>query len=386
MKMDRTAGQGPEKLETIDEGSGASTGISRRHLLMGGAAAGLGGLVAANMLSSLPASASAATGYQSVPVRGQSRQVIWANGAIADWNLSYDVGSIDAARFLGWSYKKVGLPQTTYSSAQVIQVLNEVIALKPDVMITPDWVEGEGDLFAKAQKAGIFVIVNNATNFPDQMSALGIAGATSDPNVLGQKSGTVLVNYLAASGKKSGTIIMGNPYPQNTNQQGEVIGVKAAIAAGNAAHGTKFVGVELADNSGTDEVGAIGLWKAKITQLGSSFVGGFAVADSSTQAAVKAYQQSRFHAGQYPLAAVDVTTASLSELQQGWVLCVVDAGFYMQGWLPVMLAFQQLNRGYPAAGLIDCSGAAVTKSGAASLIKANNLQIKLGQDYGVALA
>ena len=112
------------------------------------------------------------------------------------------------------------------------------------------------------------------------MSCLGIAGATSDPNVLGQKSGTVLVNYLAGSGKKSGTIILGNPYPQNTNQQGVVVGFQAAIAAGNNAHRTKFVGVELADNSGTDEVGAIGLWKAKITQLGSSFIGGFAVADS----------------------------------------------------------------------------------------------------------
>jgi ABC-type sugar transport system substrate-binding protein len=382
--MKHTAGDSPETLEAIDVNTGTSSGISRRKLLVGGAA-GVGGLMAANMLGALPASASAASGFQSVPLRGSSRHVIWANGAIADWNLSYDVGSIDAARLLGWSYKKVGLPQTSYSSSQVIQVINEVIALKPDVMITPDWVEGEGTLFAKAQKAGIFVIVNNATNFPDQMSSLGIAGATSNPNVLGQKSGTVLVNYLAGSGKKSGTIILGNPYPQNTNQQGVVIGAQAAIAAGNAAHKTKFVGVELADNSGTDEVGAIGLWKAKITQLGSSFVGGFAVADSTTQAAVKAYQQSRFHAGQYPLAAVDVTTASLSELQQGWVLCVVDAGFYMQGWLPVMLAFQQLERGYPASGLIDCSGAAITRSGVASLMKANSTQVKLGQDYGVAL-
>ncbi len=382
--MKHTTGDRPETLEAIDQNTGTGPSVSRRKLLLGGAA-GVGGLMAANMLGALPASASTATGFQSVPLRGPVRHVIWANGAIANWNLSYDVGSIDAARFLGWTYKKVGLPETSYSSSQVVQVLNEVIALKPDIMITPDWVEGEGTLFAKAQKAGIFVIVNNATNYPDQMSALGIAGATSNPNVLGQKSGAVLVNYLAASGKKSGTIIMGNPYPQNTNQQGVVVGAQAAIAAGNAAHGTKFVGVELADNAGTNVVGAIGLWKAKITQLGSSFVGGFAVADSSTQAAVKAYQQSRFHAGQYPLAAVDVSTASLSELQQGWVLCVVDAGFYMQGWLPVMLAYQQLERGYPASGLIDCSGAAITRSSVASFIRANNTQIKLGRDYGVAL-
>ena len=230
-------------------------------------------------------------------------------------------------------------------------MINEVIAVKPDVMITPDWVEGEGTLFAKAQKAGIFVIVNNATNFPDQMSSLGIAGATSEPQRPRAEVGHGLGQLPGRIGQKLGTIILGNPYPQNTNQQGVVVGAQAAIVAGNVAHKTKFVGVELADNSGTDEVGAIGLWKAKITQLGSSFVGGFAVADSTTQAAVKAYQQSRFHAGQYPLAAVDVTTASLSELQQGWVLCVVDAGFYMQGWLPVMLAFQQLERGLPCLWL-----------------------------------
>jgi ABC-type sugar transport system substrate-binding protein len=374
-----------ENSGTSNEEVGTSAGISRRKVLAGGAA-GLGGLLAGGFLGAGTASASSAVGYQSVPLRGKPRQVIWANGAIADWNLSYDVGSIDAARFLGWSYKKVGMPQTTYSSAQVVEVLNEVIALKPDVLITPDWVEGEGPLFAKAQKSGIFVIVNNANNYPDQLASLGIAAATSDPVVLGQKSGTVLVNALAAKGKKSGTIIMGNPYPQNTNQQGEVVGVLAAIAAGNKANGTKFVGVELADNSGTDEVGAIALWKAKITQLGSSFIGGFAVADSTTQAAVKAYQGSGFHAGEYPLAAVDVVTASLTELQQGWVLCVVDAGFYMQGWLPVMLAWQALERGYPPSGAIDCSGSAYTKSAAAGLVAANNEQIALGKDYGVALA
>jgi ABC-type sugar transport system substrate-binding protein len=364
---------------------GTNGGISRRSVLAGGAA-GLGALLAGSALGTGTASASSPVGFQSVPLRGKPRQIIWANGAIADWNLSYDVGSIDAARFLGWSYKKVGMPQTTYSSSQVIEVINEVIALKPDVMITPDWVEGEGSLFTKAQKAGIFVIVNNANNFPDQLANLGIAAATSDPSVLGQKSGAVLVDALAAAGKKSGSIIMGNPYPQNTNQQGVVVGCQAAIAAGNKANGTSFVGVELADNSGTDEVGAIGLWKAKITQLGSSFIGGFAVADSSTQAAVKAYQGSGFHAGKYPLAAVDVTTASLTELQQGWVLCVVDAGFYMQGWLPVILAWQALERGYPPSGATDCSGSAYTKSAAAGLIAANNQQIALGKDYGVALA
>jgi ABC-type sugar transport system substrate-binding protein len=371
--------------EASNEEVGTSVGISRRQVLAGGAA-GIGGLLAGGFLGTGTASASSAVGFQGVPLRGKPRQVIWANGAIADWNLSYDVGSIDACRFLGWSYKKVGMPQTTYSSSQVVQVVNEVIALKPDVLITPDWVEGEGVLFAKAQKAGIFVIVNNATNYLDQLTNLGIAAATSNPNVLGQKSGTVLVNALAAAGKKSGSIIMGNPYPQNTNQQGVVVGCQAAIAAGNKAHGTNFVGVELADNSGTDEVGAIGLWKAKITQLGSSFIGGFAVADSTTQAAVKAYQGSNFHAGQYPLAAVDVTTASLQEMASGWVLCVVDAGFYMQGWLPVMLAWQALERGYPPSGATDCSGSAYTKSAVKGLIAANNMQIALGKDYGVALA
>ena len=81
-----------------------------------------------------------------------------------------------------------------------------------------------------------------------------------------------------------------------------------------------------------------------------------------------------------------MTTASLSELQKGWVLCVVDAGFYMQGWLPVILAWQALERGYPPSGATDCSGSAYTKSAAAGLITANNQQIALGKDYGVALA
>jgi len=360
-------------------------GISRRSVLAGGAV-GVGSLIAAGLIPGGVAGAtSRGTGYGSVPDRGKSRSVIWANGAIGSWNLSYDVGGEDAARFLGWTYKKVGMTQTTYSAAQVVQVLNEVIALKPDVMVTPDWVEGEGPLFEKAQKAGIYVITNNANNYPDQLQALGIAAVTSDPEVLGQKSTAVLMSELVAAGKKKGTIILGNPYPQNTNQQGEVVGALREIKASNAANKTNFVGVELADNSGSDAVQAISLWKAKITQLGPSFVGGFAVADSTTQAAVKAYKEAGFRAGKYPLAAVDVTVASLAELQQGWVLCVVDAGFYMQGWMPVMLAWQALQRGFPASGAIDASGAAITHKQLKAAIAANNRQNSLGKDYGVTL-
>ena len=65
--MKHSAGHSPETLEAIDENTGTSLGISRRKLLVGGAA-GVGGLMAANVLAALPASASAATGFQSVPV------------------------------------------------------------------------------------------------------------------------------------------------------------------------------------------------------------------------------------------------------------------------------------------------------------------------------
>jgi len=359
--------------------------VSRRTVLAGGAA-GLGGLLVGNLLGSATAGASPSTGYQAVPEWGKARQVIWANGASGTWDLSYDVGMNDAARFLGWSYKKVAMPQASYSATQVAQTINEAIALKPDVLVTPDWVEGEGDLLSKAQKSGIFVIVSNADNYPDQLTTLNIAACTSNPNVLGQKSGTVLMDYFASKGTKEGTIIGGNPYPQNTNQQGIWVGCQSAVEAANKANGSNFDFVELADNSGADEVGAVALWKAKIAQLGSKFVGGFCVADASTTAAVKAYQTSGFKPGQYPLACIDVTTPSLASMQEGWVLCLVDAGIYTQGWMAVMFSWQYLERGYAPSGAIDCSGAAVTKATLAAFSRANNLQITLGKDYNVLVA
>jgi ABC-type sugar transport system substrate-binding protein len=377
-------GEHERSSEDNDTAGTTASGFSRRQVLAGGAA-GLGGLAAAGLLPGVARAAGGGTGYQSVPERGKALKVVWANGAIADWNLSYDVGSNDAARFLGWQYKKVGLPQTTYSASQVLKVLNQVIQLRPDVMIAPFWVKGEADVFAKAQKAGIYVAVNNAVNFPDDLTQLGIPAATSNPDVLGRKSATVLVEALTAAGKKDGSIVIGNPYPQNPNQQGVADGAQAVIKAWNAAHKTTFKGTQLNDNSGDDVVKAIGLWKAKITQLGSDFIGGFAVADTTTQAAVRAYQQSHFKAGQYPLAAVDVTTKSLDYVKQDWVLCLVDAGFYMQGWLPVMFAWQTLHRGFPASGAIDASGAPITKKTLSGFNKANALQVKLGKDYGVAL-
>jgi ABC-type sugar transport system substrate-binding protein len=369
-----------------DSSTGARPSVvSRRHFLVGGAL-GAGGLVAASALPPSMASAAPSTGFQSVPQRGKSRTVIWALAAIADWNLSYDVAFNDACRFLGWTYKKVGVPIAQYSASSVVQVLNQAIQVRPDVLVTPDWVEGQGAVLEQAQKQGVLVICNNANNYQDQLTSLNIPYVGPNYTEMGQKAGSALVEALSATGKKEGTILIGNPYPQNSNIEDRVIGATQVIDSWNHSHGTDFKYVQLADNSGADPVGAISLWRAKLTQLGSAFIAGFAAADQSTQAAVKAYQGQGWHPGKYPLAAIDISTASLQQFQQGWLVDLVDEGYYYQGWWPVMIAWQTLERDFPVSGTFDSTGAALTKSQLPQEIRANQQQNALGKAYGVTLS
>ena len=222
------------------------------------------------------------------------------------------------------------------------------------------------------------------------MSASASPALPPTPTVLGQKSGTVLVNDRAAIGEEACTIILGNPYPQNTRRQGVVVGAQVATPVGNAADGNEIRrSARLADNAKMNSRAPSASWKAKITQLGSSFVGGFAVADSRTQWAATA---TRITVSRRP------TTSSRRRWTSATALVLLDpsgavsrwrltsAGFdNSRGRLPAMLAFQQLERGPPRRSSIDCSGAAITRSSVASFIRANNTQIKLGRDYGVAL-
>ena len=86
------------------------------------------------------------------------------------------------------------------------------------------------------------------------------------------------------------------------------------------------------------------------------------------------------------MAAVDLSAAALNQIKQGWILNVIDAGFYMQGWLPVMLAWQALQRGYPTAGNYDTSGAPITRKNLAAAQQASSLQLTLAKQYGVVIS
>lgn len=358
--------------------------LSRRSVLAG-SAIGLGGLLAAGALPNA-AGASSPSGFQSVPDRGRPRTVVWALAAIGAWNLPYDVGFIEACRFLGWTYKKVGLPLADYSATTVLEVISQATQLKPDVLVTPLWVEGEGALLVEAQKRGILVMCNNANNYPSELTDAGIPYVGGDYYAMGQKAMTVLLDYLATKNKTKGTILMANDYPENPNITDRVLGAEAVIKGWNKSKGTSFDYVQLNDNSANDQTGAINLWRAKIVQLGSSLVGAFPAAYTSQTAAVTALQGLGWPAGKLPMCAIDITTQTLDQIKQGWALCNIDIGGYMSGWLPAMLAWQILERDYAVSGTtFDASGAPVVSATVNAAIKANNLQNSLGKDYGVVL-
>jgi len=316
---------------------------------------------------------------------GKPRTVVWALAAIADWNLGIDVGFYDACRLLGWKYKKIGVPVSQYSAANHIEAINRAILTHPDVLVTPNWVEGVAHAVEGALKQGIFVVINNANNYPNPISALGLAFIGQNEYNAGYQSGTKLAQVLAAKGKRKGTVIGGNGFPQNANLANRVRGAADAIAAYDKKHGTSFRVQSFLDQSGVNEASSVTAYKAKITQLGGSFIGIFASADISTSPAVKALQDMGAKPGQYPIGAMDVSTASLTSLSEGWVSHVVDQQFHAQGFLPVLLAWEALERGGKVNDY-DTSGKLITKNGLATASAMQSKLSSLGKAYGVKLS
>ncbi|HEX7291799.1 MAG TPA: substrate-binding domain-containing protein [Conexibacter sp.] len=357
--------------------------ISRRTAVVAGAASSLSFAIAACGGSSTKTTEATAAGG-GASFTGKKRSLVWV-AAVGDWNLGVDVGFNEACGLLGWEYKKVGYPLAQYSAATHVDAIKRAILSHPDVLVAPNWVAGVGPALAEAQKKGIYVIVNNANNYPDRITPLGAAFIGQNEYNAGYRSGEALVQLLGRQGKKSGTVIGGNPYPQNANLQDRVRGAAKAFEDWNARNGGSMKVETFLDQSAVNQGTSVSAYKAKMTQLGGDFVGVFTATDTSTQAAVKALQGRGASVGEAPVAAVDVSTAALDQVEQGWVSHIVNHQYYAEGFIPPLLAWQALERAETANGY-DAGGELIGRDNLAAAKAREEKFARLGKEYGVTLS
>jgi ABC-type sugar transport system substrate-binding protein len=373
---------------------GAGDRFSRRKLLARGGTAGLGALALASGLSACGASSTPTASQQSPgPTQqptaetgplGKKRTIVWPIAAIGDWNLPVDVGFNDAVRMVGWEYQKVGLPIAQYNAENQVNTLEKAILTKPDVLVVDWWVKGEAAVVEKAQKAGIFVICNDADNFPDDRKALGIARVGSDFHHNGYVLGQRLADTVAKSGKTSGVFLSGIAYPGNTNVEDKAQGVNDAVQDWNKAHNTSFTFERFPDQSAGEASVSSGLYSAKITQLGSTLVAAEGDATSWPTIVISTLQAKGFKPGQVALGAFRADPPAVTGIKDGWITASADESFYPFGFVATLLAWQYLERGLPPNDYIS-GGGLIDQTNLAE-IEAREAKVQdLAKQYGVKL-
>lgn len=359
--------------------------IGRRQVLTGAAAFAGAGLVAACGSGGGTTSATATTAGETIG-SGKKRKVVWALAAIAPWNLDTDIGFIEATKQLGWEYQKVGIPIAQYSPENVVRVINQAVLTEPDVLVTPAWVPGVAQAAEEAQKKGILVIFNNANNIPRDSERLDIAFNGSDERAAGAKMGGLFAEQLARAGKRSGKVIAGVGFAGNANLNERVYGAEDAIKEHNAKNGTSFEVELFVDDSGRGTENAINAYKAKMLQVGDDLVG-FLIAggQSSLLGLLPALRSSGRQPGDYVIGLWDESEDGTRAVKDGWAFAIVTPDGYVQGYLPVFQAWEQLERGGHVGGY-DSGGLIIDESNVDASLERRRTMNELGKKYGVKLA
>jgi ABC-type sugar transport system substrate-binding protein len=361
----------------------AGSGSSRRKFLAGAGALGLGTLG----LAACGGEGSKATATGGTPAAGKGagkpRKVIWALAAIAPWNLQLDVGFIEATRLLGWEYQKAGVPIDQYSPESVVNVVNRAVSARPDVLVTPAWVPGLAPVVKKAQDAGILVMFNNANNIPDVSAKLQIAYIGADDYGGGKALAPVVYEAMRKNGKRDGVVLGGLGYPGNDNIEKRLKGAADGLAELNRQNGTNFRYERFIDGSAKGNGPAQIAYTAKIRQVGQENLAGiFTVQDVAGPLA--SLRRAGAKPGEIVVGAWDLVESTLNGIRQGWVVGTVDAGGYQQGFLPVMFAWEALERGQ-APRDFDSGKLIVTRETIDAKDRSEALLRQKAKDYGVKL-
>ena len=359
-----TEGKSQDELETRLEHELTVRGLTRAQLVKGGmafaAALGVGTLFAAcgsddDAAAPPPPTEEPPSPPEEAPppepapqapaqvVPGEQRTVIWANQAVGDWNLPVLVGFREAADIVGWEFDMVGTPQEQFSPETSLNIVTRVTELQPDVLVNEMAFEAQADAYTAAQDAGTLVYTILASVEP-QRTQLGLGFVGGNQVVNGSANGQGVAKAAHDGGRTDGVIVLGDHNPGNPVTVDRIDGYTEGINAYNEANGTSFTTEPFSDEGQTLEQ-SVGLYQAKIRQLGGDLAG--IATTHGTPGAVEALKSADFGPGEIPTSYFDPAAATLDLVREGWIASILDQGLYPIGYVPVVLAWQWLERGFP---------------------------------------
>ncbi|HZV09494.1 MAG TPA: substrate-binding domain-containing protein, partial [Novosphingobium sp.] len=194
---------------------------------------------------------------------GPARTVAFAVGTPgSDFVTDISLGCADAAAMLGWTFRRVLNPQPTPDAH--ITAIRQAVTARSDVIVTVDWYQAVVDEIAAGQKQGAhFALVNSANN-PASLAGLGVPFAGQQPRDNGRVMGQRMAEALKARGLAAGSVLVGNPFPGSANVEERIAGIGEGLAS---MPGLRMV--SFPDGSAQDPVASVGLYRAKVVELGN---------------------------------------------------------------------------------------------------------------------
>jgi simple sugar transport system substrate-binding protein len=276
---------------------------------------------------------------------GPARTVAFAVGTPgSDFVMELSLGCADAADMVGWRFNRVLNAQPTPDAH--VNAIRQAVTARADVVVTVDWYQAVVDEVAKGAKQGTHFAIVNSLNNPDTLGPLNVPFVGQQPRDAGKLLGERIAAALKARGITSGSVLVGNPFPGSLNVEERIAGVGAGLAA---TPGLKLV--SFPDGAAGDAAASVGLYKAKIGELGNVVAHAAAGGEMSAVPLLKALSELGGAPGK---ALVGGTVSSLKVLnfvKSGQMAFALDENLYYQGFFAVLLAWSMLERGMPAMSM-----------------------------------
>ena len=244
-------------------------------------------------------------------------------------------GMSDACAAVGWECSLTGPPGYTMLGSAVR--LQNAIATQPDALAISFSTDADyNNLAQEALDKGITVVGYNTDNAWRAQKGLGYVG--QEPYNAGYQNGLQAVKYAkAVTGKESGKIVVVLCCPSHIALAERLRGTTDAIRK-NSQY---IVEPLITENNDKDYVANVeAKWQAESDQI-VAFVG------------VDAYTENlgRFGLlnglmGKVALGGFDLLPDTLKNIRSGVMQWAIGQDPYAQGFIPVMMAWEQLERGY----------------------------------------
>jgi simple sugar transport system substrate-binding protein len=276
---------------------------------------------------------------------GPARTVAFAIGTPgSDFVLEISLGCADAAAMLGWKFNRVLNPQPTPDAH--INAIRQAVTSRADLVVTVDWYQAVVDEAAKGIKQGSRFAIVNSLNNPETMAPLGVPFVGQSPHEAGQLLGQRIAVELGKRGVTMGAVLVGNPFPGSLNVEERIAGVADGL---KATPGLKLV--SFPDGAAGDAAASVGLYKAKIGELGNVVAHAAAGGEMSAVPLLKALSELGGAVGKALVGGTVSSLKVLNYVKSGEMAFALDENLYYQGFFAVLLAWSMLERGLPAENM-----------------------------------